>query len=148
MSTERNKELVLRFIKEALNQRRLEVLDEILSPRYVNYGYQGTLQGEAFRAALRSLLGAFSDLHIEPEWVIAEGDKVATWGRIRGTHDGDFMGIAPTGRVVDISYHDSWRVEGDRLVENWVQMDGLSLLQQVGAIPAPQAAEGPQRKAA
>ena len=59
---------------------------------------------------------------------------------MRGTHRGDFMGVPASGKPISVTYIDLWRARGGRLARNWVQLDILGLLQQVGAIPAPAAA--------
>ena len=82
-------------------------------------------------------LTAFPDFHVTLEDVIAEGDKVASRGVWRGTHQGNFMGIPATGKSVAVSYSDIWRFENGKAVENWVQMDMLGLMQQLGVAPAP-----------
>jgi hypothetical protein len=66
------------------------------------------------------------------------GDKVVTRGYFTGTHKGEFRGIQATGRQFKISYIDIWLLEGGKIVENWVQLDQLGLMQQIGAIPSPE----------
>jgi predicted ester cyclase len=80
---------------------------------------------------------AFPDMRITVEEVIGEGEKVATRGTWSGTHKGSFMGVAATGKSVKIGYIDMWRFENGRAVENWVQMDMLGLMQQLGVVPPP-----------
>jgi predicted ester cyclase len=65
---------------------------------------------------------------------------VVTRGVFAGTHRGDFMGIPATGRKVSIKYLDIWRLENGKAKENWVQMDMLGMMQQLGVIPAPEQA--------
>jgi predicted ester cyclase len=74
-------------------------------------------------------------MHVTLEDEIAEGDKVITRGYFSGTHQGEFQGIPPTGKQIKVSYIDIWRVENGKLVENWIQMDMVGLLQQLGVIP-------------
>jgi predicted ester cyclase len=88
---------------------------------------------------LDQFFAAFPDMHVTVEDVIEDGDRIATRGRFVGTHRGEFNGVPATGRPVDVKYIDVWRVEDGKAVENWVQMDLLGLLQQVGAVPAPSA---------
>lgn len=79
----------------------------------------------------------FPDLHATVETAIAEGDQVATRGYITGTHKGPFMNIPPTSKSIKVTYTDIWRIENGKAVENWVQMDMLGLMQQLGVIPTP-----------
>ena len=75
------------------------------------------------------------------EQEFADGDYVMHRGYTTATHKGEFQGIAPTGKQVKLNTLDIWRVENGKAVENWVQMDLLGLMQQIGAIPAPQHTE-------
>ena len=69
------------------------------------------------------------------EEVIAEGAKVATQGTWRGTHQGDFMGVAPKGTRVEVTYTDLWWTANGQVFERWVQSDLLGLLVQLGISP-------------
>jgi predicted ester cyclase len=80
------------------------------------------------------LLQAFPDLQITVEDMVAEGDKVAVRWRLRATHQGEFMGIPPTGNQVTMTGIDINRLEGGRLVERWGNEDMLGLLQQLGVM--------------
>ncbi len=74
--------------------------------------------------------------------MIAEGDKVVVRGTWSGTHKGEFMGIAPTGKSVSFGVIDIVRIAGGKVVEHWGQMDNLRMMQQLGVIPAPGEGEG------
>ena len=89
-------------------------------------------------------LEAFPDMRITLDDVIGEGEKVATRGHWVGTHKGAFMGVPATGKAVNVKFMDMWRFENGKAVENWVQMDLLSLMQQLGVVPG-QAELGPDR---
>jgi predicted ester cyclase len=80
--------------------------------------------------------GGFPDLRVTVEATYSDGDVVGSRGTITGTHQGDFMGVPPTGRSVSFRYLDLWRIEDGRFVETWVQMDTMGLMQQLGAVPA------------
>ena len=82
-------------------------------------------------------LTAFPDLHFTVEDLIAEGDKVVARLTVRGTQQGAFMGIPPTGKHVTVTGIDINRLAGGKSVEHWLNMDTLGLLQQLGVIPAP-----------
>ena len=69
------------------------------------------------------------------EDLIAEGDKVAVRQTWRGTHTGNFQGIPPTGKPVTFTSLEVYRVTGGKLAEEWVELDMLGLLQQLGVIP-------------
>ncbi len=80
-------------------------------------------------------LGAFPDLEVPLEEVLAEGEKAATRYTMRGTHRGTLMGIPPTGRQVEITGMNVMRLSGDRLVEKRDEYDLLGILEQLGVLP-------------
>jgi predicted ester cyclase len=80
---------------------------------------------------------AFPGYVIEPEDLIAEGDRVFLRGAVRGVHKGDFMGLAPTGREINVQLFIVYRLEGDKIVDHWMLMDTQALMQQLGAVPEP-----------
>ncbi|HKY54458.1 MAG TPA: ester cyclase [Anaerolineales bacterium] len=138
MSTEENKNLVRRIFEEGLNQNKPLVFDELIAPSYVNHDFPAPSPGlEGFKMVIGVFRAAFPDMHVTLEEELAEGDKVITRGYFTGTHKGDFQGIPPTGKQIKVKYIDVWRVENGKLVENWVQMDQLGLMQQLGVIPTP-----------
>jgi predicted ester cyclase len=85
---------------------------------------------------------AFPDLVLEVGDIVAEGDRVALRYTLRGTYDGDLMGLPPTGRRVSSDGIVIGRFEDGRVVERSGVQDMLTMLQQVGALPAPEAAIG------
>ena len=138
MSTENNKIIVRRVFEEGINQKNTAVYDEIIAPGYVNHNFPAPTSGpEGMKQVIGLFQAGFPDLRVIVEDVVAEADKVATRGYFTGTHRGEFNGIPATGKAVKVTYSDTWRVEGNRLVENWVQMDLMGLMQQLGVIPAP-----------
>jgi predicted ester cyclase len=78
---------------------------------------------------------AFPDLRVEIHRQVTEDDVVATHKTFRGTHHGDFMGVAGTGHRVEFDVIDLLRVADGQLAEHWNVVDGLTLLTQVGVIP-------------
>jgi predicted ester cyclase len=138
MSSEQNKALVRRIFEEGINQNKPEVFDELIAPNYVNYNFPAPAPGlEGFKMVIGMFLSAFPDMQVTLEDELADGDKVITRGYFAGTHQGDFQGIPPTGKQVKVKYIDIWRVENGKLVENWVQMDQVGMMQQLGVIPTP-----------
>jgi predicted ester cyclase len=141
MSSEQNKAMVRRVFEEGINKSDLGVLREILAPNYVNHNLPAPEPGpEGFAQVVGMFTQAFPDFQVTVESVVGEGDMVASRGRFTGTHQGDFMGIPATGRSIDAGYHDLWRIEGGKCAENWVILDMMTLMQQLGVIPAPQGA--------
>jgi predicted ester cyclase len=138
-STEANKASVRRFYDEVFNKKNRAAIDEFIDPSCVDHaappGTPGGLKG--VKQTLTMYLTAFPDLHFTVEDIIAEGDKVVARLTVRGTQQGVFMGIPPTGKQTTSTAIDINRIVGDKSVEHWLNMDTLGLLQQLGAIPAP-----------
>ena len=137
MSTEENKALIRRLFEEGLNQNKPGVFDELLAPDFVIYDAPiVTPPGpEGFRQGIAMFRTAFPDLHVTFEAEFADGDYVFHRGYVTGTHEGEWQGIAPTGKQVKMRTLDIWRVANGKAVENWVQMDMLGLMQQLGVVP-------------
>jgi len=138
MSVDQNKALIRRLYDEALNKGNLEVVDEIIAPNYIRHGLApGASPGpESTKQVFTMMRTAFPDLCITVEPVVGEGDMVAAQLTHRGTHKGEFMSIAPTGKQVTVTTVGIYRFAGNKLEEAWIQMDELGMLQQLGAIPS------------
>jgi steroid delta-isomerase-like uncharacterized protein len=141
--SEENKALVRRFIEEVWNNGNLGVIDELIAENHVDHdpaqaGAPGGRQG--MRAFVEMYRAAYPDTHLEIGEVIAEGDLVAMTWTATGTHQGELMGIAPTGRSVTVTGMGVDRISGGQIVESWANYDALGMLAQLGAIPAPTAA--------
>jgi len=133
MAAEANKELVRRLIEEAWNKGNLAVIDELISPDYVlHIDAPGAPGREGYKQAVEMHHAAWSDLRLTIEDMIAEGNKVAMRGTLRGVHEGEYMGIPPTGKQATWSAISIRRIEGGQIVEEWVELDMLGLLQQLG----------------
>jgi predicted ester cyclase len=147
VSTEANKAIVRRQVElfqEFWRTGNGDVLDEVIAPEFVNHtpGIPADLAG--LKAAMPMFRAAFPDLRIEAEDVVAEGDKVTLRLVNRGTHQGDLMGIPPTGRPIEVSEIHIYRVASGKIVERWGVWDQMGLMQQIGAVPAAsQAAASP-----
>jgi predicted ester cyclase len=139
MSTEENKALVRRFYDEVFNKKNLAVIDDFLDPHIIEHALPPGLPGgiEGSRQFIGIYLTAFPDLHLTAEDMIAEGDKVASRFTMRGTHKGEFMGILSTGKQVTITGIQIPRVASGKIAENWINLDALGLLQQLGVVPPP-----------
>ena len=136
-AVEKNKSLLQRYFVE-MNKGNESYLDEYFAAEYIYHGPAGELDLEGFKAMHSMFLSAFPDSRSNIEDMIAVGDKVATRWTISGTHRGELQGIAPTGKKVTITGIIITRVEGGKVVEEWEAFDQLSLMQQLGVIPAPE----------
>ena len=139
MSAEENKTLVRRFYDEVFNKKNLAVSNDFLDPHIIEHALPPGLPGgiEGSRQFIGMYLAAFPDLHLTAEDMIEEGDRVAARLTMRGTHKGEFMGIPPTSKQVSITGIQVLRVASGRIAENWINLDALGLLQQLGVVPPP-----------
>jgi len=131
MSLEENKAIVRRFI-EAYNKRNLDSAFEFIAPDYVDHTHQ--VGREDAKQLFNMGFKAFPDWHETIEDIIAEGDKV--WVRLSytGTHTGEFMGLAPTGKKITMMAVAIYRIVNGKLVEGRFINDALDMFKQIGAI--------------
>jgi predicted ester cyclase len=132
VSLEENKVLVRRTI-EVINTQDLSSIENIVAPDFVDHTRQ--VRGlENLRQFLSMIFKGFSDWHINIEDIIAEGEKVWIRITVTGTHTGDWMGIAPTGKK--FTEHQVWiyRIVDGKVVEGWDVDDDLDFYKQLGII--------------
>jgi steroid delta-isomerase-like uncharacterized protein len=136
--SEQNKTSVRRLFEEVWNKGQVPVADELFAPTYTHHdGSTPDLgrgsESEKKRATLYR--SAFPDIRFTIEDVIAEGETVVARWSCRGTHKGDFNGIAPTGKQFNITGVSIARFTNGKMMEGWVNWDALGLMQQLGVVP-------------
>ncbi len=132
MPTQQNKELAIRWFDEVWVKRRREAIFEMLGPEAVGHTEHGdTLGPEPFAQIHAAFLTAFPDLTLVVEDVLAEGDHAVIRWSFSGTHRGDFLGVAATGRVVMAKGMTWHRFEDGRLVEGWDSWNADGLMRQL-----------------
>ena len=144
MSIEENKAIFRRYVEEVGNKGNLELADEIFDS-YLAHQPDGSVleRGpEDVKRFMGEFRSAFPDFHTTIEDQIAEEDKVVTRWRMRGTHQGEFRGIAPTGNKLDITGIGIFSFSDGKVVESWDNFDQLGMMRQLGAIPSPEQATG------
>lgn len=132
-----NDRILERVAQEVFNRRDLGKVDELFADDYVLHDPTAPdeIRGrDGFRAYVRNFHEAFPDLEVEQLDQLVDGDRVATRFVIRGTHEGELFGVAPTGSTVTVDGTIISRIEGDRIVEEWTVVDVLGLLQQLDAV--------------
>jgi steroid delta-isomerase-like uncharacterized protein len=136
--SETNKTVSRRLVEEAFNQGKYDAIDELVAPTYVNHDpATGDVKGpQGTRELIDGYRSAFPDLKITIEEQIAEGDLVATRWTAKGTHRGELLGIAPTGKESTVTGLTIDKIKNGKLVESWNNWDTLGMLRQLGAIPA------------
>jgi len=128
----------LRQLFNGMNDRKRSVLNDLLDPRYVNYSMPMSEPGPAgLSHVLDMFFAGFPDMRIVVEDVLSENDKAATRGHFTATHKGTFMNVPATNRPVKVEYIDIWTAQNGRFLENWVQMDMLGLMVQLGVMKPP-----------
>ena len=123
MSKESNKLVVQRYIEEVINQGKLELIDTFFAPD----------MQERVRGFLTGSNDPFPDGREEIQDLVAEGNMVMARWIFHGTHQGEFMGIAPTGKPVEITGYGTYRLENEQIVWDTVSFDWLDALEQLGA---------------
>jgi predicted ester cyclase len=135
MSEVDSKAAVRRFFEEGWNKGDLAevkafIADEFVSHNSLDYSIQSA--DDYFRGVV-AYREAFPDLVTSVEDVVAEGDRVVARGTDRGTHRGSFMGRAPTGRSVTVTWIEIFRMESGKAVEGWLESDTYKLMDQLGS---------------
>jgi steroid delta-isomerase-like uncharacterized protein len=134
MSAE-NEALVRRYVEEVYDQRKLEVIDEIFASDFTLHDpdLPGGARGpEGIKRIVQTFVDAFPDLQITLDDELSSAEKVVTRWTTRATHQGELMGIAPTGNRIEVTAVGIWRVAEDKIAEAWLVYDALGMMQQLG----------------
>ncbi len=129
MSPDASKDLVRRFYREAINERDAGACERLLSEDFVHNGEARGRVGQ--RQAVDYFLAAFPDLRNEIELILAEDDLVAAHQRWRGTHDGEFLGVAASGNRVEFTSTAVLRIRDGLIAQAWDEMDAAAILAQL-----------------
>ena len=132
MSLDENKAVVERFVEEFWSSGKLSAADELLAAdAAIAVNNEPVADIETLKAICRSFRDAFPDWHSTFEELVAEGERVAERWTGRGTHRGEFQGIAATGRQVAVPGTVFYRIVGGKIVEFRGQFDRLAMLEQL-----------------
>lgn len=126
-----------KFFSEIFNKGNFAIMDELVSDDFIDHedfpGLESNKEGvEQFFTMFRA---AFPDLKATVEFMFAKDDKVVSYLMISGTHKGEFMGMAATGKKINIKGIDIVRFEEGKAVEHWGLTDSMTMMQQLGAMP-------------
>lgn len=134
---EQNRRLIERYFEEVWNQGKLDALNELMHPAYVNHS-PGLPDPQPGPAGLKPIVAAMRaglpDMHYTIEDMVIAPDKVAVRVILRATHTGDLFGMAPTGRRIEVEQMQIERIEDGRIIEHWRRTDDIGLLRQLGQI--------------
>ena len=137
MSTTTNKAIVRRYLEQVFNEHRPDLVEEFVTLDFESH--TGLPPGpEGVKQFVVASLAAFPDQQTVIDDVIADGDKVVVRATFSATHLGDLYGMPPTGRPVTMSWIAIYRLVNGKITEHWYQDDKMGLMQQLGAVPAPQ----------
>ncbi len=142
MSAEENKAIVRRMTEEVYNQGAIETIDQFFAAGYVHHDPASprVRDRDGLKEVLRAFRAGCPDLHITIDELLAEGDTVTKRWTYHATHTGDLSGMPPTGKHITLSGLELFRLANGKIVECWLSYDNLSLMQQLGVIPAPEQA--------
>ena len=134
MQTEKSKATVLQFVDKVQNQHDIGALDELFSPDFVDHsGLSNQANLDGTRQFFTMLFTAFPDIQAIIHDQVVGGEKVWTRKTFKGTHQGEFMGMPPTNKTVEINVIDIHRVVGGKITEHWAVADKFGLMQQLDA---------------
>jgi len=137
MTADENIATIRRIIK-AINDRDLSIILQLVTPRFVRHDLAGAFREVGGREGvtdfIQLLLTALPDLHITVEDIFATENRVAFRVTIKGTHQGEFQGVAPTGKQVKFSGNHLYHLEEGKIAEAWQLYDLAGFLHQIGAL--------------
>jgi steroid delta-isomerase-like uncharacterized protein len=136
--SEANKALMRRELEEVWNKHNPDAVDEIYAPGFVNHSAPPGMPNdrEGFKAFVGINLGAFPDVKVTSDSLVAEGDKVVNRWTAIGTHTGELMGIPATGKRITMTGITIVRVADGKITEFWMESDQMGMMQQLGVVPA------------
>ena len=136
--SEENKALVRRWFDEVWNKGRAEAIEEMFASDGLAYGLaadpEEAVDPQAYKIFYNTFRGAFPDIIVNVEDMVAEGDKVAARCSVRGKHSGDHLGIAATHTPVDFTGITIVRIKDGKIVEAWNNFDFMRMNRQIGAL--------------
>ena len=139
MSTDRKDSLIRRMVEHAFNQGVLTVVDELLAPDGIthipSWGMPHTREG--LKQLIALFRSAFSDLQCTVEDEIRVADSIAAHWTMRGTQTGLFLGNRPSNRRIVVQGMIFAHIQNGRIVEHWMLLDQMGMLQQLGIVPPP-----------
>ena len=126
---------ILRRFYEEISAGHLDVIDELVADDAVEHEEFPGLEPnkEGVRQYFTLLRQAFPDLRMEPHEMVAEGDLVCARVTMTGTHEGDFLGMAPTGKPIEVETIDMLRIRDGQGIEHWGVTDAMTMMHQLGA---------------
>ena len=138
--SDENKTIVRQLYEEVWNKRRLELVEEIISPSHALHDPNLTdsaIGPEAYKRQVTRFVTAFPDLRLNVEDVFGEKDKLAVAWTISGTHKGEYMGIPSTNKKVSVDGITIHHIVNGKIMDSYVSWDALGMMQQLGVATLP-----------
>ena len=138
MSTETNKAIVRRLEEQVWNKHRLDLFEEFYTEDTILHAASFPSRSglQAVKEDVAMMLNVYPDIQVAEEDMIAEGDEVVLRWTMRGTHQGELLGIPPTGKQITNAGISIYRLVNGKIAEEWFWPDNLNSFQQMGVIPA------------
>ena len=133
---EQNKAIAKRAFEEILSRGQYELTEQLYAKDFVNHGIHSNATLEEDQTALKGWHAAFPDVVVTPEKLIAEDDLVTIYWIARGTNTGTGNGLPATGKKAELTGITIWRIVDGKIKEEWSAFDQLSLMRQLGLLPA------------
>jgi len=133
---EQNKAIATRGFEEILSQGHFELAEQLYAKDFINHGIHSNANLEQDQAALKGWHQAFPDAVVTARKLMAEGDLVTVYWIARGTNTGTGNGLPATGKSAELAGITIWRIVDGKIKEEWSAFDQLSMMQQLGLLPA------------
>jgi len=137
--SEENKALLSRYFEEAWNKHNPDAVEGFYAPDVVNHSAPPGMPNDraGMKAGLGMFLGAFPDVKVTTDFLVAEGDKVVSRWTMTATHTGEWLGTPATGKRMEMTGITIARIADGKIAEVWFETDQMGMMQQLGLVPAP-----------
>jgi steroid delta-isomerase-like uncharacterized protein len=138
MADDEIRNLMTRFYDEVMSKGNLDAIDELVSPDYIEHDDDSLAPGrEGLKQHVSMIRRGFPDMTVKIEDMVIDGNRGAARTSIQATHSGEFMGMPPTGKRVEITGMDFVRFDGGLSAEHWGMTDSLAMMKQLGLLGGP-----------
>jgi predicted ester cyclase len=129
-----NSEIVKKFYEVVINDKNLDAIGHYLSEDFIHNGESRGLEGQK-QIIQQNFFNAFPDIKVTCEFFVCENDLVTVHNIWSGTHNGNFLGVAPTGKSVQWRANAILQIKDNKIIKAWDENDFLTLFMQLGAFP-------------
>ena len=136
----KNKERVAQFYEQVVNAHNVDMVDSFCATDFVDHNPDMNHSGKGIddlKATFREFFTAFPDVHMTPNFMVAEGDKVIAHITVTGTNTGAMGSMPSTGKSMNVNGIDIIQISGDKATERWGFFDNMKMMMQLGMMPEP-----------